>query len=469
MTAGLAAGRETEAQPLDDLAREAMARWQVPGLAIAIVRDGRPFLQRTFGVRNVENAVPVTNATLFAIGSITKSMNALAISQMVEEGAFEWDTPLSRILPAFRQTPLRDARHITLEDALSHRSGLPRHDALWYLHAFNRPELIRRVSRLRRTLKPGRKYGYSNLMPALAGEAAARTATSTWAKLIATRVFRPNEMTQSVVGRDAFLASVNRATGYFPANDGRIAIPLRDTDPIAPAAAVYASISDMARYLLHLATELPPAMAEPRIEVRGPGRDPAIGAKAYALGLEVTSYRNTKTLRHPGVIDGFGALITLVPEKRAGVIVLSNLSGYNPVPAILTRAVLDDMLGHDRINWAARFPARRDFGKQEFTDAGPLPGGWRVLKGRYSHPAYGTIRLIANDTGLEGRLHDLAFALIPDRNGDWRLKETVWPLRAGLRFAFQRDSNGRVISLTAPIADGPTYRINAGPLRFVRQ
>ncbi|MEM7223241.1 MAG: serine hydrolase [Pseudomonadota bacterium] len=445
------------ADPFDDLVARAMAHWQVPGLALAAVQDGEVVVEQVYGLRDVEAGLPVTPETLFQLGSVTKSLTASGLALLAGQGAFDWDAPVDGLLPGFALT---DA-DVTARDLMTHRSGVPRHDALWYLEAYDRDQLIRRLGHLTPTRERGAAFQYSNLMVMAAGALAGHLAGTTWEDFTRTRLLEPLAMDNARLSLAGFLAAPNRATGYFPGEPGRIRIPPRDTDQIAPAAALYADLEDMIRYLRFLLARGDPLVLPGEIERlwRGDG--------GYGLGFYLRDHRGFRVVRHGGVIDGYAAELLLAPEADIGIVVLSNLSGANPVPRLVAKTLLDRLLNLEPIDWIGRRMARDAAAPRPAyklvalgTPARPLA----AYAGRYRHPAYGTMEIAPEPDGprLQGRLHGIDFLLVP-RGGDlWQVAETVWPLRAGLEMRFEGDT------LLTPLADVPSDALNPGDLVFRR-
>src|SRR5215470_13245116 len=128
---------------LDDLAAKAMEEWKIPGVALAVVADGKVIYAKGYGYRDAEKKLPVTPDTLFAIGSITKSFTSLTFGMLNDEDKVEWDKPVRDYLPEFTLYDEIATERATARDLFSHRTGLPRHDLVWYFSTFARSELVR--------------------------------------------------------------------------------------------------------------------------------------------------------------------------------------------------------------------------------------------------------------------------------------------------------------------------------------
>src|SRR5271165_741007 len=190
----LAAAAVAAAQKLDGFdtfANLALKDWKCDGFAIAIVQDGKVILSKGYGLRDVKKNLPVTEKTLFAIGSATKSFTVTAMGTLVDQGKLDWDKPVRDYLPDFRLWDQFATERMTPRDLVTHRSGLPRHDLMWYNSPFSREELFARL----RYLEPNKDFRttfqYQNLMFMTAGYLAGHVAGTTWEQLVRKSIFEP--------------------------------------------------------------------------------------------------------------------------------------------------------------------------------------------------------------------------------------------------------------------------------------
>jgi CubicO group peptidase (beta-lactamase class C family) len=458
---------------LAPVAARGMADWQVPGIAIAIVRDGRPAESRTWGVRDVARTLPVTPRTGFGLGSITKTMTAAVIDDLAMAGKLGWDAPVTRLLPDLRFGSEELTNRASLRDLMSHRTGMARHDALWYFGVYGTKALMDRLRFLPPAAPYHSTYQYTNLLPAIAGFAAAAADGRDWAGMMRVHLLRPLGMLDTVLSLPAFKGSPEPATGYYPADTGREPIPLRDTDAIAPAAAAYAAIGDAARFLARLVRDPPVELRRKSSDRPNTSRSQAFRITGYGAGLYIGTFRDAPIHWHWGVIDGFGNILAFRPDSRDGVVVLSNLSGRNPVPTMLALAAFDALDGRDPAVWpdlygARPAPVEKPPATCPATDGMAHPRADYV--GAYEHPAYGRAEIVTEpDDLLVLHMHGRAVRMDGCGGDVWMVRDGAWPIRAGLNVRFTRDPSGKVDALEAAIADGPTYRLNPGPLRFPRQ
>jgi dihydroorotase/N-acyl-D-amino-acid deacylase len=430
---GAAPGQEKPSEPLDGLdafVTATMAEWKVPGLALAVVRDGKVVHLEGYGSRDLEKSLPVTPRTLFPIASISKSFTVTGLGMLADEKALDWDRPVRDIVPEFRlRDPLASDR-ATTRDLVTHRTGLPRHDRVWYRSGRSRIEAVKAL----RHLEPSRDFRaawqYNNLMYLAAGVVAERVSGRSWEDFTRERIFGPLGMTSSrfrvgdVVTTDDFARPYSRVHGEVKA------VPFYHDDALAPAGGILSNAEEMARYLrFHIdrgrwegrallsedaSDQMQTAqMLIPNGEVQPlySTRFAEMGPSSYGLGFFLTSYRGHKLVWHSGSLDGFSLLLSFLPREKMGVLVLTNLSGNRPVPVCVTRNVLDRLLGLEPVDWVARSKeldrqaekerdeSRRKVETARKTGTRPSHAPYEYT-GTFQHPAYGAMRIELDGSGL---------------------------------------------------------------------
>ena len=226
-----------------------MAAWHVPGLAIGAVRDGQVVIAKGYGLRDVETQLPVTERTLMGIGSNSKSFTVVLMGMMVDEKTIAWDVPVRTYLADFELKDEFATREMTPRDLVTHRSGLPRHDNLWYGRPFSRAELYRRLRYLEPTFSFRSRYQYQNLMFMTAGYLVERVSGRGWDELIRERIFNPLGMIRS---NTTIRESPNSGDFAFPDTwraDSLIRLPFRTIDAIGPAGSINSSVDEMLKYV----------------------------------------------------------------------------------------------------------------------------------------------------------------------------------------------------------------------------
>ncbi|MEW5901396.1 MAG: serine hydrolase, partial [Acidobacteriota bacterium] len=359
-----------------EFVNKTMADWKVPGIAVSIVKDGKVIYAEGFGFRDVEKKLKVTPHTLFAIGSCTKAFTAADVAILIDEGKLAWDKPVRSYLPAFKLSDSIAAEHMTPRDLLCHRSGLPRHDLMWYGSSFSRKELFDRLQHLELNQEFRALWQYQNLMFMSAGYLVGETAGTSWEEFTRKRILDPLGMKESNFSVADSEKSPDFSYPYQEKKDKVERIPFRNIDAIGPAGSINSNVVEMANWVLlnlgkgkwgdkQLISEA--AMTQvhsPQMVIQGPLRYDEMFHSSYGLGWLITAYKGHLLLTHGGGIDGFITLVSFLPRDKIGVVILSNLSG-NPVPSIVTYNLFDRLLGLDQTDWNKRLKEERDKAREE--------------------------------------------------------------------------------------------------------
>lgn len=476
---------QAKLEGLDEFIAELMEAWKVPGLAIAIVQDGKVIHLKGYGYRDVENQLPVTPQTLFAIGSITKSFTVVALGRLVDRGKLEWDKPVREYLPEFRLHDPVASERMTPRDLVTHRSGLPRHDLLWYNSEFSRTEMIARL----RYLEPSRDlrstFQYNNLMFMTAGYLVGHLTGTTWEEFVRREILDPLEMTGSNFSVHASQESPDFALPYTKADDELKQVPFRDIDQVGPAGSINSNVEEMSHYVLfHLNTgkygdrELlsenhARQMRTPQMVTASAPQYPELGHSSYGLGLGIYGYRGHTVVQHGGGIDGFTALLSFMPRDNMGMIILSNRGG-NPVPTLVAYNVYDRLLGLDPVPWHDRFQERQE--KQEQAEEEAKKKGYTPRKqgtqpshpladyvGEYEHPGYGIVRIQLDDDRLTLTLNQMTSPLRHFHYDVFEVPEDPLDPFENMKVMFQMSLEGEIARLSLPLEP------NVGPIVFTRQ
>jgi CubicO group peptidase (beta-lactamase class C family) len=406
-----------ELAAVDAIVADALRAWDAPGVAVAVVRDDRVVYLKGAGVRERGKAEAVTPDTLFAVGSCTKAFTAMALAVLVDEGKAAWDDPVRKHVPTFRLAdPLAD-REVTLRDLLCHRTGLARHDLLWYRAPWPVEESVRRMAFLDQRHSFRAAYEYNNLAYLAAGLAVASAAKGPWHEFVRKRLFTPLGMKGAVFTRSDALKA-DHATPHRRGPDGK-AEPMEwypDDKQIRASGSIKAGVRDLSQWVrMQLAggtldgqrVVSEGALAEthtPQVVVpltRARARATGATQVSYGLGWQVSDYRGHHALEHGGAVDGFRARIVLLPKDRAGVVLLTNLEEAEIVQAA-GNAVLDHLLGLPKKDWNAHFLRQRDEAESARKErlrkrlAARQPGTkpsreLDAYAGAYAGPAYGTV------------------------------------------------------------------------------
>lgn len=468
-----AAGQSAPLNGLDASIEKAMKDWGVPGVAVAVVKDDSVVHARGYGVRELGRPEPVDERTIFAIGSSSKAFTSAALAILVDEGRVAWDDPVTKHLPGFQLYDPYVTRELTVRDLLTHRSGLPRADRIWYATDFDREEVLRRVRFVRPSWSFRSTYGYQNIMFLAAGQIVEAVTGMTWDDFVAQRLFEPLGMRTSSTSIHVLRDLPNVATPHGRIDGTVRPIAWRNIDNIAPAGSINSSALEMAEWVrlqlgegVHrgrrlISEEAVREMHTPQTIMRMSPEQrklfPETNFTTYGLAWFVRDYRGRKLVGHGGAIDGMRAEVMMVPEERLGVVVLTNLGGTSFPDAIVYR-ILDHYLDGPNKDWSQLFLAsfretqeRAAARRKEIEDARvtgtrpslPLAG----YAGTYADSAYGEIRITEEDGRLVARAGSNFTADLEHWHFD--VFQAVWrdPVLGRTFFSFRLSPAGKAVAV----------------------
>ncbi len=487
MLALLAAPTASAAPPslppgFDDWVAQVMKAFEVPGVAITVVKDGQVVLAKGYGVRKLGDATPVDDSTLFGIASNSKVFTAVALALLVEEGKLEWDAPVVRFMPAFQLWDPWVTRELTVRDLLVHRSGLGlgAGDLLWWpASTLDRADIVKRLRFVPPATSFRSAYAYDNVLYLAAGQLIEAVTGQRWEDFVAQRILAKAGMTGSAVRYADALKRGNVAATHAKVEGVlRLVAPL-ETDNFNPAGGILSSASDLAKWLSVLlgrgqladgtrlysektARELDalvtPLVVPPLDDERTKELDPLRPNFAgYGLGLFVTDYRGHKVVAHTGGLPGFVSRVVRVPDASLGISVLTNQEADEAF-RVISWQLTDHFLDAPKTDWLAAFQKEEARQKKKTAEALKKSAAARDLKSRPSLPLkgyaatyrdawYGDITL-----ALEGNTLVMRFSHTPSLVGDlepwqhdtfvvrWRNRE----LRADAFVTFALDPDGKV-------------------------
>ena len=472
----------------DAVVEKAIADFNVPGLGIAIVSGGEVVYAKGFGYRNLEEKLPMTPDTLFAIGSTTKAMTATVLAMQAEEGLFDWDAELVRYLPGFRLADPMITARISPRDLVTHRSGLPRHDVLWYnVKDVERADLIERLEHLELTADLREKWQYNNLMFMTAGYLSGQLDGRTWEETMRARLFDPLGMERSNFSVETSKKDDNFAQPYRENDDDELElIPFRNIDVVGPAGSVNSSVNEMARWLAFnlsgglagdqrlLSEALLADVHAPHMPTGAtPSPESRVSQEAYGMGWGVQVYRGHRRIQHGGGIDGFITSVALYPDDHIGIVTFTNRG--SGLSGLVQQTAADRLLGLEPVDWIGQRLARMKAGEEADAEseekaektkvAGTEPS--RPLDdyvGDYRHPGYGTVQVTLEDGALTVSLNNIDAPL-----EHWHYDVFIGgrnekdPALEEVKVQFRGDFDGQIAELLIPL------ELAASPIVFSKQ
>ena len=408
-----------------------------PGMSVAIIKDGEVVFAEGFGERTLGEGDAVDAETIFAIGSSSKAFTSAAVAMLVDEGDVRWGDRVNEHLPWFRMHDAYPTDELRIHDMLSHTSGLPRGDLLWYGSGVERKKIVEALPELEPVSSFRSQFGYQNIMYLAAGLMIEEITGDTWDDFITARFFEPLGMDDSSTSITALSDQDNIASPHAKLEGEMQAVPWRNIDNAAPAGSINSNVTDMAKWVALLLNEgrlgegedVEQLITKGSIDVMwspmsiatpvGPGG--ALRAEShfllYGLGWFLQDYRGERVVQHGGNIDGMSALVAMMPEHELGVVVLTNLNG-TPLTTVAVNEIFDAYLGFDDHDWAAEASEimqtvetmQAQAIKQAEADRieGTTPSlALADYAGTYEHDYYGTIEITLDDDRLVSTRGDL--------------------------------------------------------------
>ncbi|HYV03645.1 MAG TPA: serine hydrolase [Blastocatellia bacterium] len=375
--------RQAAAPPdLDAFAARVLKEFDVPGLGVAIVKDGKVVVAKGYGVRKLGDPAPVDENTLFGIASNTKAFTSALLAMLVDEGKITWDDPVIKHLPGFQLYDPYVTREMTIRDLLTHRSGLGlgAGDLLWWPPTdYSRDEIVRRFRFVKPATSFRSRYAYDNVLYLVAGQVIAAVAGKSWDDVIKERIFTPLGMTTSNTRGAALSEPGNVAAPHVKLGDRVQTVSPMALDNVAPCGAINSSVGEMAKWLIAQlsrgqlgegrrlfserqsremwsAQTITP-LSEPPPHLAGLRSN----FSAYGLGWGLSEYRGLKTVSHTGGLLGYVSKVTLVPDLDLGVVVLTNQQSGGAFSALSYR-ILDHFMNAPATDWVAAFKKSEEMG-----------------------------------------------------------------------------------------------------------
>ncbi|MFC5513008.1 serine hydrolase [Massilia jejuensis] len=474
-----------------------MQAFDVPGIAIAVVKDGKVVAARGFGVRKLGEPARVDGRTLFEIASNSKAFTAAALAMLVDEGKLQWDDPVVKHLPDFQMYDAYVTREMTVRDLLTHRSGLGlgAGDLLWWpTTTFTTDEIIERLRYIKPATSFRNGYAYDNLLYIVAGKIIARKSGKSWGDTVRERILAPLGMNTTTTSLLENAANPNASHAHSKINGRIAAVKPLPVDNAVGAVGINTNAEDIARWMTVLldggrvagrkgadgkelrlfseaqsremwTAQTPMKIAQPK----GPLAATKANFAAYGLGFQLRDYKGQLIAMHGGALQGFYSRVLLVPESRLGVAILTNAESGGALNALQYRLLDRFMTGSAPTDWIklvaddeerkhaeelARLKQAAD--TRVATSKPALALG--AYEGNYSDPWYGTMNI-----RREGKKLVMSFSRTPDLTGEMehfqhdtfivRWKERNFNADAYATFALDHDGSIEHVKMKAVSAE----------------
>jgi CubicO group peptidase (beta-lactamase class C family) len=415
---------------VDQVVERARKEFDVPGIAVAIVKDGKVVLSKGYGVRKLGETAPVTAQSLFRIASNTKAFTSAALAMLVDERKIRWDDPVTQHMPAFQMYDPYVTREMTIRDLLTHRSGLGlgAGDLMFFPPGdLGRDEIIKRLRFIKPATSFRSAYAYDNLLYIAAGQLIPAVTGKSWEDFVRERIFTPLGMTNTFTDVKALLQGKDVTVPHSALSGKLEAIPQEDMDTSAPAGAIITCVDDLSKWMIaqlnggaldaegkkRLFSEAQSRQmwsAQTILPVGEPAKDaPAAfvatqpNFHAYGLGWDLRDYHGKRLVSHTGGLSGYVSQTSLVPELKLGIVVLTNQE-VGAAFSSIANTVMDHYLGVSDADWVAAYSTRVKQQRARGEEAVKKAAGQRKLDtkpalplagyaGRYRDAWYGDMRI----------------------------------------------------------------------------
>ena len=415
--------------------------WNTPGIGVGIVVNDKLVFAKGYGYRDYEKKLPFTPTTLCQIASNSKLFTAVAAGMLVEQGKLTWDNPVRDAVPTIQFYNDQLNNNVTLRDMLSHRTGVTRHDLIWFKSPFTRKQLFEKLKYLEPQQPMRQTFLYNNLMFSAVGYIVELKSGKTWEQYVRENIFQPLDMPTSTYTISDMLKHPDHGVPYREKRDSfeLYMIPYyEDTEGVAPAGAIISNIDELSHWLIALMNDgkyngkqvLPPnvlkATMQPAI-----GLPNALGEALgywellnpdYGMGRQTASYRGRLLTFHGGDLPGFHSQVSFLPNDKIGVIVFVIGDHAAPLYNVVSYNVYERLLGMDETPWSERRLKIRLANKKAGTEARAKAGSDRVpdtkpshaladYAAEYENPAYGIVKIGLKTDRLDFTFHEFQFPL----------------------------------------------------------
>jgi CubicO group peptidase (beta-lactamase class C family) len=410
-------------EKLDRYFEKMAAEWQIPGMTIGIVKDGELVFSKGYGVKEIgKNEKPDEN-TLYAIASNSKAFTSAIIAMLVQEGKLSWDDKVKDHLPYFEVYDPYISQMVTIRDLLCHRVGLGTFsgDFIWYKSNLNSEEIIKRAKHLPKDFEFRAGFGYSNIMYITAGELIKKVTGKSWSENVKERILVPLDMNRTITSIKQLKEKENFATPHMPEGNKNIPIDWVDWQEVGATGGIISSVKDVSKWMIFnlnngILNKDTLLTKKSRNTIWTPHNNFTVDHTAkndfnrhfngYGLGWGLSDYQGRLMVAHTGGYDGMITAVTLIPDEKLGVVVLTN--GHKSPIRAATNYAIDAFLGIKETDWSAKLLEDADKRQKEDTRIADIKAKkvqntkptlpLDKCTGTYKSAIYGNI-VVSNDKG----------------------------------------------------------------------
>ena len=405
---------------LETYINNAMQTWKIPGMSIGIVKDGKIIMAKGFGVKKLNVPDKVNAETLFMIGSNTKAFTATCLSLLADQGKLSLDDKVTKYFMSFKMKDSTLTDKVIIRDLLSHRLGFEtfQGDFVHWKSNLSRRDVIAQLGKMETPYPFRTKWGYCNAGFLTAGEIVSKVVFQPWERFVREQIFNPLGMNRTIALSVELPVMDNIAAPHTIYKDKLIAIPYANIDNLAPAGSISSTANDMNRWMLAqlgngiigndtlLPASVVRALRVPQSILGNNSQQPRerhANFVLYGLGFLLEDYEGRKLVMHDGGVDGFVSSVTMMPEEKLGIVILTN-TDQNDFYESLRWTILDAFLGKRDIDYSQKYFQRNQSQAKELSARNsnwdslanthpntPVPLG--AYCGKYFNAVYGNVEV----------------------------------------------------------------------------
>ncbi|GAB2880587.1 serine hydrolase [Pseudoduganella ginsengisoli] len=502
-----AAAAQTTAYNLDADVKRVLKTFDVPGIAIAIVKDGKVVAAQGYGVRKLGDPTPVTGKTLFEIASNSKAFTAAALAMLVDEGKLKWDDPVTKHVPWFQMNDPYVTGAMTVRDLLTHRSGLGlgAGDLMWWpTTTFTSDEIIEGLRHIKLATSFRDRYAYDNLLYIVAGKIIAEKAGKPWGEAMRDRILAPLGMMGTTTSVAAMLQAPDYSAPHSKIGEKTYVVKPMPVENAVGAVGINTNAEDFAHWMMMLLNggkiadsktadgkqllsarqvaemwtlQTPMKVPEPK----GKLADTKPNFYGYGLGFQLRDYRGRKLATHGGALQGFYSRVVMVPDENLGIAIFTNAENSGSMNALQWR-LLDHYFGAPQRDWIGIIAEDEEARHKEEVAKVAKASSARAVKsspslplasyeGEYRDTWYGLVSI-----KREGKKQVMRFAKTPDLVGDLehfqhdtfivRWRQRNFGADAYVTFALNPDGSIERMKM-APVSSETDFSYDFQDLNFV--
>ena len=476
---------------LDVYVNRALTDWQIPGVAVCIVKNGKIAVMKGYGVKDWDTKEPVDENTLFMIGSNTKAFTATALAMLDADKKLSLDDKVTKWIPQFKLDNKAAGEQAIVRDLLCHRIGFQtfQGDFTYWTSNLTRSEVIEKMSHIKAAYPFRTTWGYTNAAFLTAGQIIPKATRMQWEDFVKQKIFEPLDMKNTLALSKDFPNAVNKCSPYTMQDGKIVKIPFCYIDNLAPAGSIGSSVNDMSHWVMmqlnngkYNNKQVVPAaaIAETRTPASILGNSRPLYNEGhfslYGLGWFLQEYCGKEIISHTGGVNGFVTSVTLIPEEKLGIIVFTN-TDQNSFYEALKWEIMDAYLGKAYRNYSKIYLGyyKQNFDKEQKKDMMLKDSVAMNLKtslplkdyaGNYFNDVYGNMKVVLENGELKMKFshHPNMYAKLESLGGNRFYATFSDPEFSKAIFPFHV-ANGKVKSVTVKVADFIEYN----PYEFIKK